>query len=416
MSQVIVFSGPTLSAGDVLARLPGAVSRGPAARGDIYRASLERPAAICLIDGYFEHRPAVTHKEILWAISRGVPVLGAASMGALRAAELHELGMIGCGAVFADLAAGRIEDDDEVAVVHAGVQHRYRAGSEAMVNLRATIAAALRAGVVSVGLADEFLRVAKQLFYPSRDYPRVLQELATIVDDRHALATLEAWLAVPSHRVDQKRVDALELLAFVSQACETRTIEQPAVSWRFPETHAFCRLRDEVECKRGAALSAAISEEIQLLGPETYSDIIASASLRALAMRLETEPDHARARRGVRGESFAEEEGRVLQRMPRVQALVLAEVESVLRALGDYERVAARAARKAELCASLGEPRPDEVAESVEAYFRDILRCEVPRDLAEFASSVGFSSVASFTATVRKEVCFLRKLSVIDDP
>jgi hypothetical protein len=45
----------------------------------------------------FDSTPAVLHKEILWAMDRGVGVSGAASMGALRAAELHWYGMVGVG-------------------------------------------------------------------------------------------------------------------------------------------------------------------------------------------------------------------------------------------------------------------------------------------------------------------------------
>ncbi len=82
----IVFVGPTLrpeeieEAGDFIA-LP------PVAQGDVYRAALRRPRAIGIIDGFFSGAASVWHKEILWAMSEGVPVFGAASMGALRAAE-----------------------------------------------------------------------------------------------------------------------------------------------------------------------------------------------------------------------------------------------------------------------------------------------------------------------------------------
>src|SRR5207237_10462224 len=60
----------------------------PVRQGELYRAALTRPAAIGVVDGYFEVVPTVWHKEILWAMARGIHVFGAASMGALRAAEL----------------------------------------------------------------------------------------------------------------------------------------------------------------------------------------------------------------------------------------------------------------------------------------------------------------------------------------
>src|SRR6185295_3890747 len=94
---VVLFTGPTLSPREACQRLE-AVCLPPAAQGDVYRASLRRPFAIGIIDGYFERVPAVWHKEILWAMSEGIHVFGSASMGALRAAELALFGMIGVGA------------------------------------------------------------------------------------------------------------------------------------------------------------------------------------------------------------------------------------------------------------------------------------------------------------------------------
>ena len=114
----------------------------PVAQGDVYRAALSRPRAIGIIDGYFSGAPSVWHKEILWAMSEGVPVFGAASMGALRAAELHEFGMRGIGRIFEAFRDGVLEDDDEVAVVHGPAEIGYLPASEAMVNIRATLALA----------------------------------------------------------------------------------------------------------------------------------------------------------------------------------------------------------------------------------------------------------------------------------
>lgn len=118
----------------------------PAANGDVYRAVSAAPTAIGLVDGYFENVPAVWHKEILYALSQGVHVFGAASMGALRAAELSEFGMVGVGAIFAAYRDNRLEDDDEVAVVHGPAELDYLPVSEAMVNVRATVDRAVSDG------------------------------------------------------------------------------------------------------------------------------------------------------------------------------------------------------------------------------------------------------------------------------
>ncbi|MCK5364697.1 MAG: hypothetical protein KAR22_17095, partial [Gammaproteobacteria bacterium] len=121
---IYVFVGPTLSVEDASAVLD-AVYLPPVQQGDIYRvATLLNPSAIGIIDGYFQQVPSVWHKEILWAMARGVHVFGSASMGALRAAELEPFGMQGVGRIFEAYRSGvfapyfgeAFEDDDEVAV------------------------------------------------------------------------------------------------------------------------------------------------------------------------------------------------------------------------------------------------------------------------------------------------------------
>ncbi len=125
--SAVIFTGPTLSAADAK-RVLDADYLPPAAEGDVYRVARQGPQVIGIIDGYFERVPAVWHKEILWAMSQGIHVFGAASMGALRAAELEAFGMEGVGAIFEAFRDGALEDDDEVAVAHAGAEFDFRPG------------------------------------------------------------------------------------------------------------------------------------------------------------------------------------------------------------------------------------------------------------------------------------------------
>lgn len=158
--RAILFAGPSLWRSAV--PLPAGIDlRPPAGCGDILRAAAERPAAIGLVDGLFESGPSVWHKEILAAMSGGVPVLGAASLGALRAAELAPFGMIGVGAIFAGYADGRILRDDAVMVSHAPATLGYRPLTVALVDAEAAIAAtdadpADRARMVRIAAAMNF--------------------------------------------------------------------------------------------------------------------------------------------------------------------------------------------------------------------------------------------------------------------
>ena len=85
---VVVFLARPFHARKRKPNSPPSTCRLPA-RARWYRpCNASRPPPILIIDGVFQSEPAVRHKEILWALSLGVPVVGAASMGALRAAEL----------------------------------------------------------------------------------------------------------------------------------------------------------------------------------------------------------------------------------------------------------------------------------------------------------------------------------------
>ena len=112
--NAVIFAGPSLPPA-VRPEDPALEWRPPVKQGEVYEAALARPAIIGIIDGYFEVTPTVWHKEILWAMAQGIHVYGGASIGALRAAELHPFGMVGIGRIFEAYCDGTLTDDDEVA-------------------------------------------------------------------------------------------------------------------------------------------------------------------------------------------------------------------------------------------------------------------------------------------------------------
>ncbi len=230
--NAIVFSGPSLSPAAVEAA-SGAVCRPPAAQGDLYRAALERPHAIGLIDGYFEAVPSVWHKEILWAMAQGIHVFGSASMGALRAAELEAFGMQGVGWIFEAYRDRLIEDDDEVALLHGPAETGYVPLSEAMVNIRRTLARAEVEGVIETDTAGALTRGAKELFYKERGFEHLLGIGRARGVPGRELDALAAWL--PAGRVDQKRADAEAMLDAMARLLEAEPGPK-VVRWDFEHT------------------------------------------------------------------------------------------------------------------------------------------------------------------------------------
>jgi hypothetical protein len=183
MKRTFVFLGPSLPLAAARVLLPTATFLPPVAMGDVYRlVRHHRPGRIAIIDGYFEQVAAVWHKEILFAIERGVEVWGASSMGALRAAELHPFGMRGVGRVFADYRDGRLVDDDEVALAHGPAELGYPRFSEAMVNLRAGLQAAHAAGVIGARVHARLVARAKGTFYRERRWDELVAGRPALAD------------------------------------------------------------------------------------------------------------------------------------------------------------------------------------------------------------------------------------------
>lgn len=215
-TRAIVFAGPSLAAGD-RARFPGLAFRPPAACGDVFAAASgrPRPSAIGLIDGLFETTASPWHKELLWALARSIPVIGAASLGALRAAEMRGYGMLGCGRIYRDFVAGRLTDDDEVAVEHAPAELGWQPISEPLANIRVTLARAARLGLLRPAEADLLVADAKATFYKERSYGAVLAQARRVGIGARRHAALARWLR--DNAIDQKRRDALTLLRLLAR-------------------------------------------------------------------------------------------------------------------------------------------------------------------------------------------------------
>ncbi|MGH6929134.1 MAG: TfuA-like protein [Dongiaceae bacterium] len=418
---VIVFTGPTISAADARAELE-AVYLPPAAEGDVYRAALDRPQAIGIVDGYFEAVPAVWHKEILAAMADGIHVFGSASIGALRAAELAAFGMEGVGTIFESFRDGILQDDDEVAVVHGPAETGYVALSDAMVNIRATLERAMAAGVVSAAVASELASIAKRTHYKDRRYDRLLQLAQAAGLPPPDLSGLRAWL--PGGKVDRKRLDALAMLRAMRRRLEDG-LPPKKVAFRFEHTRFWENARFAAA---GHGSGAAVVEEAKL-DVGAYRRAAKPALARYLALcearRLDKRTTAGEARdaaetlRRGRGleeiadlrlwlkenelddagfDDLIDREVSVAWVEKIVESSLRRELLDELRLSGDYPRLARRAREKERLLAATG-------AERSTAALHDLSEAELLRwyagyrgvaagSLVELAAQLGFSDLA----------------------
>jgi hypothetical protein len=383
----MVFVGPTLDSKD-LAAAGDFTALPPVSQGDVYRAARRRPRAIGIIDGYFSGAPSAWHKEILWAMSEGVPVFGSASMGALRAAELHVFGMRGVGKIFEAFRDGALEDDDEVAVVHGPAEIGYLAASEPMVNIRETLALAEAKGVLRPESRRSLERFAKSLYFGERSWPALLEGAAAQGVGESEVAALRDWL--PLGRVDQKRLDALAMLAAMQEALAAGEPMRPAFhfEWTYLWDQFVARAAD---VEAGPTL-ARIRSRLGLFARADLDRWMAANDLDPASMERLVEDE---ARLEALGERFRRSIGSALL--------------DELRLSGAYARLADRALKKEQglTAAGLsGGAGAQSALRSTAArlwYFERRLGRPMPDDVADFARRVGFETLAAFDEAVHRE-------------
>jgi hypothetical protein len=442
MKEIFIFLGPSLPIEEARLELD-AVFLPPVAQGDVYRAARRHPAAIGIIDGYFERVPAVWHKEILWAMTQGVHVFGASSMGALRAAELHAFGMEGAGLIFEAFRDGDLEDDDEVAVAHAMRENDYRSISEAMVNIRCTLGEAEAAGVLAPATHAKLIKIAKREYYPERSYPLLLEKASATDLPPSELSALRDWL--PAHRVDQKRDDALALLRHLR--------ERAAAGWERKQTSYECAhtdMWDSAMLRAGAvgfddadaASETRVLDELRLRG-ETYLRAREATTARILAVEethrqnltmtaemLHRTGDEFRRRRDLIApeavRAWMEEQhldadafNRLLEDETRIRWIeemmrteIAYRLPDHLRMSGEYGALLQRAREKQQALRERGHENPGlaelglEEDELWEWFFARRLEQPMPEDLEGYARALDFEHADDLRRAVLREYCF----------
>ncbi|MFK8906204.1 TfuA-like protein [Streptomyces sp. YS-3] len=209
--SIHVFAGPTLPPSRIRGLCPHAVVHPPVRHGDLLRLDPTPSDTVLIIDGLWHQSAPVRHKEILALLADGVRVIGAASMGALRAAELAPYGMTGVGRIFDDYRTGALDADDEVAVLQDGAG---RALTFALVNARAALERAHADQQVTHDEAVALLRLARAIPYTRRTWAVLGRAAAQDEALADALGRLDRWRR--THPYDLKREDAEQALALIA--------------------------------------------------------------------------------------------------------------------------------------------------------------------------------------------------------
>ena len=235
--QIVVFAGPSLSADEINELFPDVLVLPPICQGDLLSAwEMHRPEVCVIVDGEFGQSLSVWHKEILFVLHQGVHVVGASSMGALRAAEMERFGMVGVGEIFAHYSGGFLTADEDVALLHGDEQMGWQPFTWPMVNCWATLRHLEESGQLDQATSSLLEAALRSLHFSRRITPALAAELEQRGrSDARELAALFA-----DNYVDQKRLDAI---AGINYGCSL--VGTPVPDYEEP-LHLFGRVGESM--------------------------------------------------------------------------------------------------------------------------------------------------------------------------
>jgi len=196
--------------------------------------------------------------------------------------------MVGIGAIFDAFRGGALPpfdglvDDDEVAVIHGPAETGFLAVSEALVNIRHTLAAALVEQVIDEHTHDALIKQARHMHFAERTHARLITQAHELGLCGQNLERLANWL--PNGRIDQKRRDAVLLLQRLAEQMQQTPVPLQ-VTFKFEETEIWRDAVADMNSKRIAinepdTLQLAIIDELRL-DEANYIKVKQSALLHA---------------------------------------------------------------------------------------------------------------------------------------
>ena len=279
----IVFGGPSLQG--IGLPIPDIVVLPPAAQGDVLAALRKyHPAAIGILDCDLPYRSLPTwHKEILYALDSGVRVVGAAAVGAHRAAELASFGMEGAGSIFRRVASGELERDDEVLGDWEMTGGDVKRLSVPLVAMRDVLDAAATERILPETAARALTRAAEGLFWRRRTWEALLESHAATALSGSDIERFREWLPGAP---DPVRADADALLRRVRELAEAGEARRPGAKREYSAIFRSLEERDRpVDSAKGPLRQWCIGDMVTFAHPEA-EDLNGRALNRKLVLLL----------------------------------------------------------------------------------------------------------------------------------
>lgn len=219
MNKPIIYLGPTLSREEATKTLD-ADYRDPAKKGDFLMLSRDSDEKkyVGFVDGVFLHDYPPSPIEVYHLATRkNIELIGASSLGALRAVELEKFGMKGIGKIFQLYKNGIINADDEVAVTF--VRENNILQSEAMIDIRFNLFLAYKKGIITNQTKKRIAKIAKNIYFPFRNYEDIIKltqhQFPSIYNE---LESFRSYIL--KNRDSLKARDAIKLLKYLKTMSE----------------------------------------------------------------------------------------------------------------------------------------------------------------------------------------------------
>lgn len=199
--KMFLFIGPTSFGMSLSEVLPSeTLVLPPVRRGDIQALiEKEKASTVVIVDGTYHTYPAVSHVEIKNALQKNWKVWGLSSMGAIRAAEMHELGMQGYGTVFKRYIDDEDLSDDYVALVH-GSDAPWFPISEPLIHIDFLLQQALRESIISHEFYQVLMDDLKNMWFGYRTI-EYIKEKSKIFFDGHNPQLNEMLNEIKKYRI-----------------------------------------------------------------------------------------------------------------------------------------------------------------------------------------------------------------------
>lgn len=211
----VVFHGPSISTAEV-DRLIAATHAPPIRRGDL--DAVDGYDVVVILDGDFGQSHSVSPKEILRTIEKGVIVIGASSMGALRASELDRMGMIGIGWIYDRFRRCAVRRDDDVALVYSPID--FKPMTVPVIDVDYWTSRLLADRLVTRRDKARLVRMARSIFFAERTEEQLMKAFGEAFGDRRVAALLEA---TGGEMPNIKMLDAQAAIRFAASTASGRS-------------------------------------------------------------------------------------------------------------------------------------------------------------------------------------------------